>query len=186
MCAGNGYTGDDPVTKEAQWKNVHNFDFVQVEAALNLKLLIDAWNIKTAVWLREVVYYRAPRSISTVAVFTVSAFWHGLYPGYYLMFLTFALFVLAARMWRRKVRSRLPSKRYLFLVYHAFTIFLTHISMDYAQAPFHLLTLNSSIFTWIQFFFVPHIVAVLILSVLSLLSRLRRRPKVQDIEPLLA
>ncbi|KAL7065340.1 hypothetical protein AAHC03_05467 [Spirometra sp. Aus1] len=186
MCAGNGYTGEDPVTKETLWKNVHNFDFVGVEAALNLKLLIDAWNIKTACWLREVVYYRAPKSIRTVAVFCVSAFWHGLYPGYYLMFLTFALFTLAARVWRRKVRSRLPSNRYLFLLYHGFTILLTHVSMDYAQAPFHLLSLKSSLLPWIQFLFVPHIVAVLVLSVPPLVSRLRKRRKEQDTEALLA
>lgn len=173
ICAGNGYSGEDETTKETLWVNVHNFDFFQVETALNLKLLIDAWNIGTVRWLREVVYFRTPARFRMLIVFTVSAFWHGLYPGYYLMFLSFALFTYAARIWRRVVRTRffpsastVASNRLLTSIYDAFTIVLTHIVMEYSQAPFHLLGLAPSLTLWKQFFFIPHLVGLAIIFLL--------------------
>ena len=57
---------------------------------------MDAWNIRTLIWLRRTVYERAPM-YNTMAVFTVSAFWHGFYPGYYVGFLTAAIFIFANR-----------------------------------------------------------------------------------------
>ncbi|KAL5109736.1 Membrane-bound O-acyltransferase domain-containing protein 2 [Taenia crassiceps] len=165
ICAGNGYTGVDPETQTTLWANVHNFDFFEVETAPNLKILIDAWNIGTVRWLREVVYLRAPMRFRTILVFLVSAFWHGLYPGYYLMFPSFALFTYTSRAWRRNVRPLIvgaesPS---LQCVYDVFTLLITHFIMEYAQAPFHLLGFKPSIALWAKFFFVPHIIGLVII-----------------------
>lgn len=65
----------------------------------SLKVNIDGWNQKTLVWLRRVVYDRAPK-YQTFAVFAISAIWHGFYPGYYLTFGSAALFTVAARLVR--------------------------------------------------------------------------------------
>ena len=65
----------------------------------NLKVLLDNWNITTTHWLRHVVYERVPVA-KTAMVFVVSAFWHGFYPGYYITFLTGALFTYASRLVR--------------------------------------------------------------------------------------
>ncbi|VDO02538.1 unnamed protein product [Rodentolepis nana] len=155
ICAGNGYTGIDPETHSTLWLNVHNFDFFQVETAPNLKLLIDAWNIGTVRWLREVVYLRAPLKFRTVFVFLVSAFWHGLYPGYYLMFLSFALFTHTSRAWRRNFRPLVLSadSATVQCIYDIFTLVVTHFVMEYAQAPFHLLSFFPSIKVWLKFYF---------------------------------
>ncbi|RUM77503.1 MAG: hypothetical protein DSZ12_00110 [Sulfurovum sp.] len=67
------------------------------QLANSLKVNIDGWNKRTLVWLRRVVYDRAPKH-QTLAVFAVSAVWHGFYPGYYLTFGTAALFTIAARL----------------------------------------------------------------------------------------
>jgi len=61
---------------------------------------VDSWNILTTHWLRHCVYERVHPSIGTWVVFLVSAFWHGFYPGYYIAFLTAALFTTAARLVR--------------------------------------------------------------------------------------
>ena len=63
----------------------------------SLKVNIDSWNKQTLVWLRKVVYDRAPAQ-RTMVVFAISAFWHGFYPGYYFTFATAALFTMAARL----------------------------------------------------------------------------------------
>uniref|UniRef100_A0A5K3FBV1 Membrane bound O-acyltransferase domain containing 2 n=1 Tax=Mesocestoides corti TaxID=53468 RepID=A0A5K3FBV1_MESCO len=174
ICAGNGYSGVDADTSTTLWLNVHNFDFLQVEAAPNLKLLIDAWNIGTVRWLREVVYFRAPLRVRTVLVFLVSAFWHGLYPGYYLMFLSFALFTHTARAWRRTVRPIVlaaESPRVVGFVYDALTVVVTHFVMEYAQAPFHLLGLLPSLRLWTRFWFVPHIIGVCVIVLIAAAKR---------------
>lgn len=44
-----------------------------------------------------VVYERAPKKYGTFLTFSLSALWHGFYPGYYLTFATGALTVTAAR-----------------------------------------------------------------------------------------
>ena len=52
--------------------------------------LISGWNTSVQSWLKERVYRRlpkaTPRSARMLATFAVSAFWHGVHPGYYLMF----------------------------------------------------------------------------------------------------
>jgi Predicted membrane protein len=42
------------------------------------------------------VYERAPR-FRTVLTYALSALWHGFYPGYYLTFMSGALFTFASR-----------------------------------------------------------------------------------------
>ena len=69
-----------------------------LQMATSLKVNIETWNILTAKWLRHTVYDRAPLWIRTWAVFSISAFWHGFYPGYYILFLTGALATEAARL----------------------------------------------------------------------------------------
>ena len=69
--------------------------FLLFKGSGSLKVLLDNWNIATVRWLRYSVYERL---YSTTAVFTVSAFWHGFYPGYYLMFFSFAMATPAARL----------------------------------------------------------------------------------------
>ena len=153
--------------------NVHNFDFFQVETAPNLKLLIDAWNIRTVRWLREVVYLRSPLRFRTFFVFLVSSFWHGVYPGYYLMFLSFALFTFTSRAWRRNVRPLVVASksRSLQCFYDLFTLIVTHFIMEYAQAPFHLLGFLPSIHLWTRFLFLPHAIGVLVLLTIAPLVR---------------
>lgn len=66
------------------------------QLSTSLKINIDSWNKKTLVWLRRVVYDRAPIH-NTLAVFACSAFWHGFYPGYYIMFGSGAFMTIVAR-----------------------------------------------------------------------------------------
>lgn len=48
-------------------------------------------------WLRMIVYERVPKKYGTLLTFSLSALWHGFYPGYYVTFISGALIVTAAR-----------------------------------------------------------------------------------------
>ena len=51
----------------------------------------------TIINLFRTVYERVTHH-RTLAVFITSSVWHGFYPGYYMMFLTFGLMLEAGRM----------------------------------------------------------------------------------------
>ena len=67
-------------------------DAIRFELGLNMKESLDCWNIGTMKWLRHVVYERAGKNTRTGLVYVTSAFWHGFYPGYYITFISGALF----------------------------------------------------------------------------------------------
>ncbi|XP_021371499.1 lysophospholipid acyltransferase 1-like isoform X2 [Mizuhopecten yessoensis] len=98
--AGLGFQGYDEDGKE-KWDLLNNVHIWRLETATSLKVNIDMWNIQTLIWLRRVVYDRMPKAYNTLAVFVVSAWWHGFYPGYYLTFVTTAFVILAARQVHR-------------------------------------------------------------------------------------
>ena len=65
-----------------------------LQTATSLKEVVDNWNIQTNLWLRYVCYERLR---SRLPVFALSAFWHGFYGGYYVMFFTAAFFIETGR-----------------------------------------------------------------------------------------
>ena len=109
-------------------------DILNIEFAENLKVLLDSWNMKTNVWLRECVYKRVtpkgkkPGFRSSLATFATSALWvrlrfssllarrafsydlpspplqHGIAPGYYLSFFFFAFVQTTGRLARTYLR----------------------------------------------------------------------------------
>ncbi|CAH8535683.1 unnamed protein product [Heterobilharzia americana] len=170
VAIGAGYTGHCPNTGETLNYNVRNFDFIKVESGVGLKDVVDAWNISTTRWLRETFYDRLPVSYRTMLVFIISAFWHGFYPGYYIMFLSFALFTAASRIWRRQYRQYFHKTSLSVHLYDMFTMILTNLIINYGQAPFHLLDFYASLKFLRLFYFIPHIIASIIVISYSLKS----------------
>ena len=80
ILTGLGFTGLN-AKGEPQWDGAANVKVMQIEFAPNFKLLLDAWNVKTNVWLRECVYKRVtpkgkkPGFTSSMITFFTSAFW---------------------------------------------------------------------------------------------------------------
>lgn len=171
VAIGIGYTGKCPRTGRTLNQNTRNFDFMQVEFGVSLKPVVDAWNISTTRWLREVFYDRLPTSCRTILVFLISAFWHGFYPGYYIMFLSFALFTAASRVWHKQYRTYFRKSSLSIYLYNLFTTIVTNLLINYGQAPFHLLDLWASIHFLSLFYYIPHIVSFGILFIQPIILR---------------
>ena len=62
-----------------------------------MKVNIESWNVRTAVWLRRIVYDRIPKQYGLFGTFLVSALWHGFYPGYYITFFGSGIIIYAGR-----------------------------------------------------------------------------------------
>lgn len=80
ILTGLGFTGFGP-SGNSLWDGAANVKVLQIEYPSNFKVLVDSWNMKTNVWLRECVYKRVtpkgkkPGFQSSMLTFATSAFW---------------------------------------------------------------------------------------------------------------
>lgn len=152
---GLGFNGYDENGK-AKWNRVTNANILKIEFATSMKMMMDNWNISSALWLRRTVYERVTHH-RTLAVFITSSVWHGFYPGYYMMFLTFGLMLEAGRMGRRVIRPYFQKTRALTIIYDVITCIATGLCMAEGGVPFQLLELRLSIDYWRSLYFYAHI-----------------------------
>lgn len=141
--SGLGFTGYNG-KGEATWDGVSNVDPIGFEMGLSLKGCLDHWNRGTGLWLRRVAYDRSPY-LRTVATYSLSALWHGFYPGYYLTFMTGALITVTSRNCRRKIRPHFQSSPQMAFYYDIITFIVTKIAMAYTTFPFVMLEFWASV-----------------------------------------
>lgn len=159
--SGLGFNGYDENGK-AKWNRVTNINILKVEFATSMKMVCDNWNISTALWLKRTVYERSPRH-RTLAVFVISSIWHGFYPGYYMMLLSFGLMLEAGRMGRRVIRPYFQKTRALAFTYDVITCIVTALCVAEGGVPFQLLELRLSLDYWKSLYFYAHILCLLLI-----------------------
>merc|ERR1739848_206808 len=99
--------GDENGKKLARWDRVTNCYPINCELAENVRSVASNWNICVANWLKLYVYSRVANFgplMATIFTYTMSAFWHGFYPGYYVFFLYAGIFTMLGRFARRTFR----------------------------------------------------------------------------------
>lgn len=154
----NGYNEDG----SSKWDQISNVNILKFEFGKSLKEAIEAWNMATNIWFRMIVYERTKR-YSTVLTYILSAVWHGFYAGYYITFLTGALFTFAARTIRRHVRAYFIESFEAKLLYDIITFIVTHLVLAYLIFPFVLLEFEASVRVYNKMYWCLHIAAVLAL-----------------------
>ncbi|KAI6189287.1 Lysophospholipid acyltransferase 7 [Aphelenchoides besseyi] len=70
---------------------IDNLDIPNVENSNGFRSGMRAWNRTVQFWLANFVYKRSAKSIRMPYTMFVSAFWHGVHPGYFMSFLTIPL-----------------------------------------------------------------------------------------------
>ncbi len=71
---------------------IRSFDVKNVELKTSPRKRIKGWNISSSKWLRICFYekllkFNFKKSRASMCTFAISAFWHGVYPSYYLCFI---------------------------------------------------------------------------------------------------
>uniref|UniRef100_A0A915PW50 Lysophospholipid acyltransferase 7 n=1 Tax=Setaria digitata TaxID=48799 RepID=A0A915PW50_9BILA len=84
---------------------VRNLDIWSIELNGSFRGGMRAWNRTVQFWLANYVYKRVPRSVGMLLTMSVSAYWHGVHPGYFLSFLTVPLCTFA----EDKILSLIPT-----------------------------------------------------------------------------
>ncbi|KAJ3312157.1 lysophospholipid acyltransferase [Blyttiomyces sp. JEL0837] len=171
--SGFGYSGIDSTTNKHIWNRGQNVSILGFEFASNPKEMLDSWNQKTGMWLKNSVYLRLVRpgqgvkpGVGVTAVtFLVSAMWHGFHAGYYFTFLSGAIFTAAGRTLRRNLRPLFitPSKLSPYKpIYDFLGWFLTITMVNYLAGPFMVWTPLKSYRIWASLGFVPLIGMILV------------------------
>lgn len=160
-----GFEGFDEKGNVKGWENSSNMNILAFETASNIQTLSKEWNKKTSLWLTRYVYIRTGGSLA--AVYSMSAFWHGFYPGYYLFFLSVPLLTFSERLSRKKISPYFSSKPWS--LYDILCRLVTSFFVEYMVSPFPLLALDWSWNNWKSHYFFGHIGCTVAYILLSLL-----------------
>lgn len=157
-----GFEGVDKDGKIIGWEHTNNIDIWEIETASNMKTFTRSWNKKTSNWLNRYIHQR--HKGNALIVYSVSAIWHGFYPGYYITFLTAAFTSLCEQLGRKRITPLFGDS----IIYKFACIIMIQLSVTYALIPFVLLSFNDSYEALKCLYFSGHIVIVLFYFVLRI------------------
>jgi lysophospholipid acyltransferase len=92
IASGLAYSGWDKKSGNPKWEGVVSLDIAGVELETSCNPMVKSWNHTVHLWLNRYVFERTvphgkrPTMANNLIVYMVSAFWHGFYPAYYIMF----------------------------------------------------------------------------------------------------
>ena len=102
VLGGFGFQGYDAKSGEVVgWRGVENIEILSFETAANVQTLSRSWNKRTQGWLERYTYLRSGRSL--LVTYFISAFWHGLYPGFFVFFMSVPLLTNVERLVKAKI-----------------------------------------------------------------------------------
>ena len=139
------------------------------ELAPNCRVGSTSWNKKTANWLGRYIYARTGGSL--FITYSMSAFWHGFYPGYYMFFLSLPLLTACERLGRRKLSPRAEAVvgTSWYSPWGLTTILVTELAMVYFGAPFMLQSWDWSYRMLRSNYFAGHVLCGVFFVVVSMI-----------------
>ncbi|XP_061167600.1 lysophospholipid acyltransferase 7-like [Saccostrea echinata] len=168
----NSTLSKDPIKYD--YETIHNLSIYGCELGRTTKVGLRSWNMTVQYWLAAYCHRRIPNSLKAYRVaitMTVSAFWHGIYPGYYLSFLLVPVILLAEDKMRAAFRHGSQTQIECF---DWACWFFKMRGFDYMCMGFLLLRLDYTLTYWRSIYFIGHCVTVLFL-VTGILCRKRSK-----------
>jgi hypothetical protein len=177
ILGGFGFEGYDANGKPLGWSAVENISIVGFETAPNTQILSRSWNKRTQGWLERYTYLRTGKSL--LMTYFVSAIWHGVYPGFFLFFMTIPILTEIERLTRVKINPLVvPSydgynistypKTFVGYAYWFFNWVCTTISMNYIVQVFPIQSWGRCHAALGSYYYAPH--ALLFVVFLALKS----------------
>ncbi|KAL1834855.1 hypothetical protein ACET3Z_004506 [Daucus carota] len=167
IISGLGFSGwTDTLPPKPRWDRAKNVDILGVEFAKSSVQVPLVWNIQVSAWLRHYVYERLvqkgkkPGFFQLLATQTVSAVWHGLYPGYFIFFSQTALMIAGSRViyrWQQSVPPKMAmAKNILVFMNFLYTILVLNCSC----VGFIVLSLHETLAAYKSVYFIATIVPI--------------------------
>jgi len=189
-CIGISFNGVDEKGNN-RWDRIKMMDLWKFKTAENAKECTHHWNIACQTWLQRYVYERfnkyVGRQWGVVLTFVTSAIWHGFYPGYYLFFVSCAIFSLVADMCRAALRHHFlnvdGSPKPIKWVYDWAGMISTVLLLDYLTLSFRLLSFEQAIKGWSSVFYFGHSIGFSVTLFLVVfgkkIARLSPKPEIE-------
>lgn len=168
-----GFEGFDENGNAKGWSIANNIDMWGFETAPNVQTLSKEWNKKTSLWLTRYVYIRTNGNL--MAVYGMSAFWHGFYPGYYLFFLSIPLATFCERVGKKKISPYFSKEKWS--LYGIVCIVVTSVCVEYMVSAFVMLALDRTVDVWKSHYYFGHIGCAIFYAVVSMLPTPKPKEK---------
>ncbi|KAF5734468.1 lysophospholipid acyltransferase 1-like [Tripterygium wilfordii] len=170
ILSGLGFSGwSESSPPKPRWDCAKNVDILGVELATSAAELPVYWNIQVSTWLRHYVYERLiqkgkkPGFFQLLATQTVSAVWHGLYPGYMMFFVQSALMIAGSKViyrWQQAVPPNMALvKKILVFMNFAYT----HLVNNYSCIGFMVLSFHETLASYRSVYYVGTIVPIILI-----------------------
>jgi len=104
ILGGFGFSGYDKNGESLGYRATENMDILGFILSTNVQVLSRCWNKGTQFWLERYSYNRLNKS--TLWVYLVSSVWHGVYPGFFIMFLSLPVLTAIERLMKSKINPR--------------------------------------------------------------------------------
>jgi lysophospholipid acyltransferase 7 len=157
-------------------------DEYQCETSVTVKGVLKKWNQTVQYWMAHNVYKRVPPRFKPAGqpiTMFVSAYWHGLHPGYYLALVSTTPCILAESLMERNFKRRFLNPKY----FRQYDLLMTYLfrtrQFDYMSIGFILLTWEDTIKYWSSVFFVGHVTCAALI-VFAMTLKLVPRDKVKE------
>jgi lysophospholipid acyltransferase len=153
-----------------RWDRLEMINIRRIELSSNFRDALATWHKPTHDWLYDYVYRRFGAAVrkdgrlgfrANLVTKLASAWWHGVYPGYYIVFCTAALYTYASKLVYKRWPFSWPGQRIIGAILH-------HLVLDYFVLTFELLSWQDSL----QFLKAQHFWGHLALFLVVLLAPL--------------
>ncbi|XP_069492690.1 lysophospholipid acyltransferase 7 [Ambystoma mexicanum] len=154
----------DCIAMTYDYETVKNINCHGTDFCVKVKDGMRYWNMSVQWWLSQYIYKNSPiKSFIFGSAWTmlISAYWHGIHPGYYLSFLTIPLCLAAEGAMEAGLRHRLSDAGKLAFDWVHW--FLKMRCYDYMCMGFVLLTFTDTLRYWRSIYFSVHLLAIMFL-----------------------
>lgn len=187
IISGLGFSGwTDSPSPKPRWDRAKNVDILGVELAKSAVQIPLVWNIQVSAWLRYYVYERLvqkgkkPGFFQLLATQTVSAVWHGLYPGYIIFFVQSALMIAGSRViYRWQQASSSPIKNILAATNFAYTMLV----LSYSCVGFMVLSMHETIASYGSVYYIGTILPIALIllgNIIKPARPVRSKPRKEE------
>uniref|UniRef100_T1JBR7 Lysophospholipid acyltransferase 7 n=1 Tax=Strigamia maritima TaxID=126957 RepID=T1JBR7_STRMM len=157
--------------EEYSFETIHNIEEYGAEVKTTVRDAMRTWNMSIQYWLAMFVYKRVKVFRIPLTMLT-SAFWHGIYSGYYLSLLTVP-FVFAAEGWMESaVRRHLNS--FGQKIYDVFSWFFKTNMYGYLGMGFFLVNSGDTLEYWKSMYFFGHFLTFFFYVLARLIAFVRK------------
>ncbi|KAL5815364.1 hypothetical protein ACOSQ4_026005 [Xanthoceras sorbifolium] len=170
IISGLGFSGwTDSSPPKPKWDRAKNVDILGLEFVKSAVEIPLNWNIQVSTWLRHYVYDRLvqkgkkPGFFQLLATQTVSAVWHGLYPGYIIFFVQSALMIAGSRViyrWQQALPPKMAAvKKILGLINFAYTVLV----LNYSCVGFMVLSMHETLASYGSVYYIGTILPIVLI-----------------------